>query len=226
MAEVFGLWENHHRNALKKSLGPNTIRPELEAFGDLRHIRNDLLHNGKASKDECGKCTILKWFAPGEPIVLGVRHVLDFLNQIGVLSLGAGAYDDASRACRFEAYDDTNTLLNWNPGPKIISVRTLSVGRDLEPVSKCVAVVFDNGYFANVPFSVSSKDEWDSSGEAGIDNNGDLCFADGNVISASFLYRHVIRGLGQRKKGEERAGIPIVGPAMRIRRSAETENHE
>ena len=93
IADVFALWENCYRKELKEALGRNAIRPELEAFGDLRRIRNDLLHNnGYASGNHCGKCTLLTWFTPGKPTVFAVRHVLDFLNQIGVLSLGGQAH--------------------------------------------------------------------------------------------------------------------------------------
>ena len=82
IAETYGLWENRWRNELKDVLNRAEVRPEMEAFGDLRRIRNDLLHNGTASVKECGQCSILKWFKPGERIVFDTRHVLDFLNQM------------------------------------------------------------------------------------------------------------------------------------------------
>ncbi len=218
IAEVFGLWENRHRNELKDLLGPNAIRPEMEVFGDLRHIRNDLLHNGKASADECGKCTILKWFTPGETIVLAVRHVLDFLNQTGVLSMRGLAFDDAGRACQLQAYHDPDTLLNWKPEPKLVSVRTMADGRDTEPPFKGVTVVFDNGYFANAPFRVSDEQQWASLGDAGIDRNGDLVFADGRTFGSIDLYRRIVGARGQGSNGEEPPKLPVTGPWMRFRR--------
>ena len=40
-------------------------------------------HNAIASEEETGKCKVLRWFKPGEPMILGMRHVFDFLNQLG-----------------------------------------------------------------------------------------------------------------------------------------------
>ena len=218
IAEVFGLWENRYRNELKELLGPNAMRPEMEAFGDLRHIRNDLLHNGKASAEECGKCTILKWFAPGETIVFAVRHVFDFLNQTGVLSIGGRAHDEASRACQFQTYHDPDTLLNWKPEPKLVSVRTMADGRDVDPPYKGITVVFDNGYFANVPFLVSDEQQWMSLGDANIDRNGNLVFGDGRTIGSIKLYRRIVDGLRQGNNGEDTPRLPVAGPWIRYRR--------
>ena len=66
IAGVYARWEHRYRRDLKESLAEDAILPEMDAFGDLMHVRNDLLHNnGVASADHCGKCTILKWFGPG-----------------------------------------------------------------------------------------------------------------------------------------------------------------
>ena len=218
IAEVFGLWENRYRNELKELLGPDAIRPEMEAFGDLRHIRNDLLHSGKASADECGKCTVLKWFAPGETIVIAVRHVLDFLNQIGVLTLGGGAHDDKGRACQLLTFHDPDTLVNWRPKPKIVSVRMMVEGRDEDPPFKGVTVVFDNGLFANVTFAVSDKHQWETLGEPDIDSDGNLVFADGQTSGSVGLFWRTVDRLRRRNNGEDIPRVPVTGPGLRFRR--------
>ena len=101
ITETYALWENRNRNELQASFSADdAIRPEMDAFGDLRHIRNDLLHNnGIASEEQMRKCVVLKWFRPDERMVLGTRHVLDFLNQTGVLSLHSATTRSAIRAC-------------------------------------------------------------------------------------------------------------------------------
>ena len=82
------IWEGKYRNELKTALeGVDIIRPEGDPIGDFGHIRNDLIHkHGVASEEESGKCTVLKWFKPGEEIVLGMRHVFDFLNHMGFMT--------------------------------------------------------------------------------------------------------------------------------------------
>ncbi len=81
IAELYGLWEHRYRPELQASLGEDAIPPEMDALGDLREIRNDLLHSGTASAARCQKCSTLKWFKPGERMVFDTTHVLDFLNH-------------------------------------------------------------------------------------------------------------------------------------------------
>ena len=84
--EVFFLWESQYRNQLRDVIlspqGRKALRPQNDVIGDLRRIRNDLIHSGKASQQWTGKCEILKWFQPDECIILGMRHVIDLLNQL------------------------------------------------------------------------------------------------------------------------------------------------
>ena len=55
-----------YRGHLKDSLAEDaTGLRRWSAFGDLKHVRNDLLHhNGVASADHGGRCKVLKWFSP------------------------------------------------------------------------------------------------------------------------------------------------------------------
>ena len=216
VAEVFGLWENRLRNELKDSHGEGAIRPEMQAFGDLRHIRNDLLHNGTASPEESGKCSILDWFAPGEPIVFGTRHVLDFLNQTGVLSLRV-AHDFRSRSCTFDAHLDRDRLLNWTPRPRLVSVRTHNDGREADPPYKSVTVVFDNGLYSNVPFRLESERQWLAHGNAAINGDGHLMFADGTVIPSKRIYSSAVEGQKPPKPGDGRPRLPVTGPWIKFR---------
>ena len=219
IAEVFALWENRYRKELKDSLGPKAIPPEMDAFGDLRRIRNDLLHNNAtASADHCGKCTTLRWFASGESMVFAVRHALDFLNQTGVLSLGGFAYDEESCSCLFSTHHDPDTLWNWTPAPKLVSVRTHYDGKDEDPPCKAVTVVFDNGLFSNVPFLLADECHWVSCGDAGIDSDGNLVFASGDRVGSTELYRRVVIGLKSGDEGRDQPRRPVAGPAIRFRR--------
>ena len=80
-------WESQYRNAIKETFEVDgVIRPKVDVIGDLRRIRNDVVHNAIASEEETGKCKVLRWFKPGEPMILGMRHVFDFLNQLGLMS--------------------------------------------------------------------------------------------------------------------------------------------
>ena len=91
--EVYNhIWEAKYRNSFGEGFeGDDLIRPEADAWGDLGYVRNDLIHNsGVASSKETGRCKLLKWFKPNDRIVLGMRHVLDFLNQVGFMNAVGG----------------------------------------------------------------------------------------------------------------------------------------
>ena len=217
IAGVYARWEHRYRRDLKESLAEDAILPEMDAFGDLMHVRNDLLHNnGRASADHCGKCTILKWFSPGDRMVFETRHLFDLLNQIGALSLGS-AHDPDGRACVFRAQPpDVGEFLRRTTRPRIVSVRTHHAGWDADPPYKGVTVVFDDGLFTSCGFTLERPGQWEELGEASIDSLGNLVFADGTVQDSSWLYRDAATTL-KSNKGPV-GGAPIPGPWMLIRR--------
>ena len=218
IAETFALWESRNRNELQASFqADDAIRPEMDAFGDLQYIRNDLLHNNSvASAEQARKCVVLKWFRPGERMPLGTRHVLDFLNQTGVLSLHA-AHNAASHSCVLSVLPDRDALLQWKPEPKLVSVRTHRANKETA-LYKCVTVVFDNGLFANVPFSVDDSRRWATLGDASILSGGSaLVFADGTTVPSRGIYEGAVAAhCDRRRNGKPR--LPVPGPSIRFRR--------
>ena len=216
IAGVYALWENRYRRQLKVSLAEDAIPPEMVVFGDLKHVRNDLLHNnGFASAGHCGRCTVLKWFSLGDRMVFETRHLFDFLNQIGTLPLGS-AHDPDSHACVFRARPpDVREFLKRTTRPRIVSVRTHHAGSDADPPYKGVTVVFDDGLFTSCFFTLERPEQREELGEARIDSLGNLVFADGTVQDSRWLYRDAATAL-QSNKGPI-GGPPIPGPWMRFR---------
>ena len=220
IASVFALWENRFRREWEAAVGEGAIPPEYDAFGDLRLIRNDLLHNNAtASAERSGKCETLKWFSPGDRMVFGTRHVLDFLNQAGLLSLGGTAHETTSgRGCVFRALFDRERLSDWTPRPELVSVRTHDNGREHDPPFKGVTVVFSNGLFANLPFRLTSEHQWEALGKARIGRAGDLEFANGTVVGSRRIYKQAVDAQEPGKPGDGRPRSPVAGPWVRIRR--------
>ena len=217
VAETYALWESHHRNELKASIpADDAIRPEMEAFGDLRRIRNDLLHNNRiASPKESGKCVVLNWFKPGEQMVLGTRHVLDFLNQTGVLSLRL-AHNAASHSCVLSIHSDRDALLQWTPEPKLVSVRNHGAYTETD-LYKAVTVVFDNGLFANVPFRMDDTRRREILGDACISPDGSaLIFADGTTVASRGIYEVAVAAHCAPRTNEGPC-LPVTGPSIRFR---------
>lgn len=85
MAEIDGAWTKYResnplgdgdRGDLKHGI-------ETELMGDFRKVRNDIVKNGAVAQGRTGNCQVLNWFKKGEPIILKVRHVVDFLHKLG-----------------------------------------------------------------------------------------------------------------------------------------------
>ena len=216
------IWESRYRNDLKMMFeGTDIIRPQGDPIGDLRLIRNDLVHNGGvASADNTGKCKVLIWFNAGESMTLGMHHVLDFLNQMGFMSTMPGFLDDGATA-GWTVFPGMEKDFANMPTPKLVSLRT-SFAREQENGSTwhVISVVFENGVFVNVPVDYApnghplrERIEWIN--ETRIDEDGNVRFPNGDIKDRDALYREAVDTLLKKEPKSEGIGIP--GPAFRFR---------
>ena len=221
--QVYFLWESRFRNELRDALeGPSIIRPEGDAIGDFRLIRNDLIHNnGVASEKYSGKCRILNWFKPGDNITLGMRHVLDFLNQIGFITTTLGFLDNGAVAS-WTIFPGMEDDLASIPAPRLVSLR-IEMDNQLDDGSSwhVASVVFENGVFCNFPIAYPADgtpvpDRIEFFGKTRIDEDGNLRFANGNIKDRESLYQESIAAL--LGKGTKIEGVGVPGPRFRVRR--------
>ena len=219
--EVFdGIWEHNYREKMRNMhAGDGGFQPQLDVLGDLRLIRNDIVHNNSvASKGSTGQCKVLEWFEPGDGITLEIRHVLDFLNQIGAL-IGKFQYNNFGGFHTLSIHHTKETLLAWNPEPKPISVRTAD--GPVEP-HLGLHIVFDNGLFCNVPIRLEPlegnlRHRRDSLKEARIDANGNFVFADGSVLGYRQIYIDAVNTWCDPSLENQNRG-PVHGPWIKIRK--------
>ena len=210
VTEVYDrLWEGTYRNRLRKvfrAIASRKIRMETDPMGDLRRIRNDLIHNKSIGK-ECARCKILRWFKRGEHMQLRLGHILDFLNQMGCLERNS-----------YRVIGDRMIL--WCPplehltpseeAPRLVSVRPLIYESEEFQYRYCASIVFEDGYFAQIVFDPHESmkltdNQWRN---MGIDSNGDLCIPHNTTVSAMQLYA---RCFGSRIEGPG-----MYSPAFRI----------
>ena len=211
-------WESNYRNVVRDSFeGDGIIRPRIDAVGDLRLIRNDLIHTGIASEENCGRCETLKWFDVGDSMVLGMRHVFDFLNQMGLMttSLIIGE-NDAVFSWDLNSPDDNRRTRVITP--KLVSIRTVvDRDRDTGQPLYMMSLVFEDGLFIQTTPEISDITRPDASEQecrdiftsATIDENGDLKFSTLTCTSAR-LYRWAL-------DAERIRGPSMPGPAMQFR---------
>ncbi len=223
VVEVYDhIWCAKYRNVFVSGFeGDDLMRPESDPWGDLRLIRHDLVHNkGIASSGSTGKCTLLKWFMPDERMVLGMRHVLDFLNQVGFLNTAGGFVSGGAHATWSGIHLKENDLKKGTI-PKLISVKA-SLDRifDDGSVYYAITVVFQNGVFCNVPIHDGSSErtwpEWmEFVHKTDIDAEGNLRLANGRILDCEGLYHACVQGF--LNPGPAPDGMQIYGPWYRFR---------
>ena len=207
--EVWNLWESRYRTQLKHEVRDlsGAIRPRQQVLGDLRHIRNNLLHNGVAKRGEAASCEILRWFAEGEKMQVRLRHVFDFLNQMGWLH---------EESIIFLA--DRGSTSRWlvdrtgepeSPPPSLISVRPLFNPEQQDPRFRYEAsMVFENGVFGRTPMGpereeteAQAKDRTRKWMTMTVSGDGNLYVPDLGTVSAAVLYRNHLKGAKQPAPG-------------------------
>ncbi|MBK5288267.1 MAG: hypothetical protein JJE46_07355 [Acidimicrobiia bacterium] len=83
IAGVFAGWEEEYRPRLARAFGCPASALRHEALGDLRLMRNDVVHHrGVASESNTGQCRLLRWFVTGEAISVKGEHVAEFMQSI------------------------------------------------------------------------------------------------------------------------------------------------
>jgi hypothetical protein len=89
---VYALWEEEYRPRLAKARGRSLTEEIYPLLGDLRRLRNDVIHHhGIATADNAGHCEVLRWFQPGEVILVDGQHFGDFLQLFPWSQMARGA---------------------------------------------------------------------------------------------------------------------------------------
>lgn len=63
-------------------------------WGDLRHLRNSIVHSHGIANSDMAKCKVIKWFSPGDRIVLNYK-------MVHCLFLCMGAYRNEIHSMQF-----------------------------------------------------------------------------------------------------------------------------
>lgn len=79
LVTFYSEWDEHYRERLEAAHGCQKGDIKVDVFGDLRHMRNDVVHGrGSASLNRTGKCKVLTWFK--------VPHYIEpTMRQLGTL---------------------------------------------------------------------------------------------------------------------------------------------
>ena len=218
VSEVWHLWESSYRGQLTHDSRnvPDAIRPLQQVLGDLRHIRNNLLHNGVAKRGESASCEVLRWFREGERMQVRMRHVIDFLNQMGWLHEGSPLF--ISERGQSSTWKIDRQGGSDESAPALVSVRPFVDPLQQDPRYRYgVGVAFENGVFGTTPMGPKNEETETQAKERTqkwmkmtVNESGDLYVPDMGTISAAELYLDYL-------KEEVRVGPGIPGPWVQFR---------
>ena len=218
VAEVYDLWESRYRTQLRHNTRelPGSIRPRQQVLGDMRHIRNNLLHNGIAKRGEAGSCEILQWFSEGERMHVRLRHVIDFLNQMGWLHQNSfTVIAEQGKASSWSIYKEGEPE---EPTPALISVRPFVDPLGHDPRYRYAAsIAFENLVFGAVPMGpeneeteVQAKNRTEKWLKMTVNEQGDLYIPGLATVPADELYWNAL-------KGEQQLGPGLWSPPIQFR---------
>lgn len=87
---IYQYWENKYRKQIAKELGlSNTDALKSDIMGDLRLLRNSIIHHNAEAEKEVENCKLLKWFKEGDKIYVNSKmfeniifHVKEYIKLI------------------------------------------------------------------------------------------------------------------------------------------------
>lgn len=81
---VFAYWEHVSRPCLAEARNLKIGEIHDSLFGDLRLIRNSILHNNAIAMNDIQKLEVIKWFLPGEFIQITEAQIMEFMDKCGL----------------------------------------------------------------------------------------------------------------------------------------------
>lgn len=78
---LFHLWEEKYREKLILPNGKSAAQ-NSDLMGDLRLIRNCIIHNKRIGNESIERCKILHWFSKGDKIVITQDHIYELWKRL------------------------------------------------------------------------------------------------------------------------------------------------
>jgi hypothetical protein len=84
LVALFSYWEDHYRGQIAAALGKPRESILVPVFGDIRLIRNSIVHHRAIALPEIEKCEVLRWFSRDAAIAISTdqfRELARTVNQ-------------------------------------------------------------------------------------------------------------------------------------------------
>ncbi len=85
VVNVFAFWEHFHRRKIASLLLLDKNDLQSPIMGDLRYLRNSIVHNNGKANSEIRRCRLLQWYEKGEAIFLDNDRVAEIIYHMKLL---------------------------------------------------------------------------------------------------------------------------------------------
>ena len=79
---IYGYWEDHYRSRIAEALSRKKYEITSDIFGDIRWLRDSIVHRRSYASKDVERCRVLKWFSEGQEIFLNERMFLQMNQEI------------------------------------------------------------------------------------------------------------------------------------------------
>lgn len=79
---IYSYWEDHFRAhiATARGLTKDALKPDV--MGDIRRLRQSIIHHRGIATDEIDSCKVLTWFTKGDEIFLNEQMFLQMISHV------------------------------------------------------------------------------------------------------------------------------------------------
>jgi len=70
LVSLYQYWEDHYRSKIAALIGTEKNTLNIDIMGDLRLLRNSIIHHAGIALKDVEQCKLLKWFKEGEEIFI------------------------------------------------------------------------------------------------------------------------------------------------------------
>ena len=81
---IYHYWEDEYRKRIACALGKKKNQIVSDIMGDIKRLRNSVVHNNAFAKDSIEKYKILKWFNKGDEIFIDwnmFKEIMGYINS-------------------------------------------------------------------------------------------------------------------------------------------------
>lgn len=82
LAHIYGFWEDCFRGQIAACCGKQKDDLKLDVMGDIRLLRNSIIHHRGVALKNVEACKLLKWFREGDAMILTPQHFEELIPRM------------------------------------------------------------------------------------------------------------------------------------------------